>query len=391
MRRRLKLILLAAGIVALALVVSVFTLPPERAGGSSVRSTYNTGVLGCKAFYELLSQLDRRPAARLGHPSDLGKFRGLLIVVGPLKAPLSDEHARQIMNWVYEGNSLLYFVGVEERGRAPSMLDAQFVSRRELAGSWAWMELAERPAKLEGDHPAFRPAREVSCTATWRDRVTLRLQGTVLYSDYRWPAAIWRPWGRGQVVVCASSAPVQNGLISKDNNLEFLLCALRVLRPMGGRVIFDELHQGYGRPVTLAGMLSLEGMLAAAVQLAVCGMLYVWLEGRRMGPTLRPPRRRRTPQEYLQAAGLLYRQCCRPGELAAAYRAYALRVLSRRLGLEPQASAEQWAAALAQRTGRSQAEMHALLTRAALAGTTRLRPRQAVEIVQALDELLTSV
>jgi len=160
----------------------------------------------------------------------------------------------------------------------------------------------------------------------------VRLRGTGLYVTDRPPATVvsWMPQGWGNIVVCVSSAPVQNQYVGEAGNLEFLLCALRVLRPAGGRVIFDELHHGHVGGRGLLGLVSAEGVLAAVLQLAACGAVYVLVQGRRMGPPVRLPGAPAvSAAEHVRAAARLYREHCSPGEVAAAYAAFACRALAR--------------------------------------------------------------
>jgi hypothetical protein len=220
----------------------------------------------------------------------------------------------------------------------------------------------------------------------------LDLDGVPLYYGPSGTVAAWSMWGKGHVIVCSTGGPIQNRLVESANNVVFLLCALRVLRPQGGVVIFDEVHQGFGGRMGLGSLFSVPGVLAASVQLAICGVLYVLVQGRRMGPPVElPAGPRRTAGHYLDAAGLLYRERCAPGEVAAAYGAFVSRTLARRLGLESGAGAGELAPLLAARCSMSPAEIEGTLSAAARAQVDGLSAAQAAALVRKLDKLMRSV
>ena len=386
MRPRLKLLLLAAGVVVLAILVGALAGRGGRGYSSPLRSTYNTDASGCKAFYELLSSTDEIPPVRLRRLDALADMRGVLIIVGPLAKELGAADARLIEKWVRSGNGLLYFAGIEQADRAPSRLERRFTSRplppRSALGTYQEMSV------LRGGWRAFAPAQRVYYQAPSGRESAPALAGVELYVSRRGPTAVWHPMGGGQVIVCATSGPIQNGFISSSQNLEFLLCALNVLRPGGGRIIFDEYHQGFDRPVGLGELLSAKGLWASVCELAVCGLLYVWLQGRRMSPPRRlEARRRRSAQDYLDAAGSLYRQCCAPGEVADAYRGFAQRALSRRLGLAG-GGAGPLISRIAQRSDWRPGRIESVIGGA---GGSRLDAREATALVGELDELMNSV
>ncbi len=393
MPSRLKLIALILGIIALAVLVGLLTAPQERAVSSPSRSSYNADAAGCRGFYELLSETEKDGPLRLRRVGDLQKLRGVLIVVGRLRKPLDENDARELEQWVRSGNGLLYFVGVEETPLAPSALDRLLKVDQGSRVPAKTRTISQRLVELQGNFPAFRPARRLLQRTPADYAFCSAQEGVELYADWKGPAVLWRQWGEGQVIVCASSAPIQNSLIGDYSNLAFLLCALRVLRPAGGRIIFDEFHHGFVGSVSLASLFSVEGVLAAFIQLAICGLLYLWLQGRRMGPPVPiVAGRRRTAAEYLHAAGALYRQHCAPGEIAAAYGAFAVRTLCRGLGLTARGiEPEPLALLLARRSHGDAAKIGALLVRATSAARGQLSAREATELIRALDDLMSTV
>jgi len=192
------------------------------------------------------------------------------------------------------------------------------------------------------------------------------------------------------VISCLSSTPIQNRGIGEGHNLDFLLCAIKVLRPAGGRIVFDEFHHGYVRPKSLLSLLSLEGTLIAALQLGLCGLLYVVLQGRRMGPPVEPrAAQQATAHRYLEAAGQLYRQHCTPAEVVTAYGTFVARALRRPGKTRPAAVAPEARTAASLRDDAD--EVAALLEAVARRGGSRVGPAEATALVSKLGELARNV
>jgi len=391
MSSRAKLILLAAGVVLLAVLVSALTRGRGPGVSSTARSTYNTDARGCKAFFEVLEHVEEDGPVRLQRLYELEGMRGVLVVVGPLRKPMDRREARLIESWVRTGNGLLYFIGAEEHDRAFCALERD-LSSRYSEQDWEMVQYAsEETAVLRGVFPSFRAAGKLRYKAPLERVAPLRPAGVPIYYGPRGVFAAWSTLGKGQVMVCATSGPIQNRFVNRDQNQNFLLCTLKVLRPQGGRVIFDELHQGFAREAALADLFSLPGVIAAACQLLICGLLYVWMAGRRMGPPVDlPSGRRLSVGNYLDAAGLLYRERCAPREVVAAYGAFVVRTLARKFGLGRSADPTRLAPLLAQRTSMQREEIEAVLA-AAVETQGRLSASEAVVLIRKMDELLHRV
>ena len=384
-RSYLKLALLAGGIVALAAVAGILTAQQGGGAVSASRSSYNTGPAGVQGFYELVSRTEQAPPLRLRSLSDLPTLRGVLIVAGPLERPLTQEEAGRVLTWVHGGNGLLYFVGRENLSRAPCALEDLLAGPQEAsraAGSPVGLENVE-PAALSGSFPAFRVAATIFVDVPPREGWPKHLKGTALYRGPAGTDVAWTARGWGQIITCSTSTPIQNRHVASGHNLDFLLCALNVLRPAGGRIIFDELHHGHARPTSLLSLLSLEGVLVAMLQLGTCGLLYLLLQGRRMGPPVEErPTRQATVERYLEAAGQLYRRHCAPGEVVASYGAFVERELGRSSGARPPLAG--WGSV-------EQDRVASLLRAAALAADSDMSPAQAAALIGKLDELTRSI
>jgi hypothetical protein len=394
MQPRLKLFLLSLGVLLLAIVAAALSAHRSTGAVSPLTSSYSTDARGCRAVFEMLERTEAIKPVRLENMYDLQDMRGMLVVAGPLKEPLTEEEAALILQWVRAGNGLLYFVGAEQPHRTYCALERTFCSPGEPEPSPVASYMTYYTAVLRCVMPVFLPARMVIYKGPMERLVPLSLKGIPILHGPTGDLAAWHPWGQGNVIVCATAGPIQNHLVRHADNVEFLLCCIKALRPPGGAVIFDEFHQGFQREVHVSGLLSASGVLVASAQLALCGLIYIVAQGRRMGPPLplpAPGPPRRNTRHYLDAAGMLYMQHCRPGEVAAAYGEFVMRTLARRLGHEGKLDPSALAPLLARRLSADTAEIEALLADAARASQSEMSARQAAALVRKLDRLMQNV
>lgn len=117
-------------------------------------------------------------------------------------------------------------------------------------------------------------------------------------------------------------------------------------------------------PNPLAGFLDMvpPGARAAAVQLIVAFLAYAWWRGRRVGrPVTEPQAVQIEGSELVAAVGRLLERSRDPERAAAVLRADLRRTLSDRLGLPRDVSTEVLVRVAAERTGESEARIHAAL------------------------------
>jgi hypothetical protein len=217
------------------------------------------------------------------------------------------------------------------------------------------------------------PASPVSHLSDWRE-------GTgALLVDY--------PYGLGSIVIFSDPYMISNGGLRLADNL-FL--AVNVVAGAGGRVAFDEYHQGYG-----AGRNELLSYFAGTPilwmfgQVGVVALAIAWTRGRRFARPLPAPRAdRRSKLEFVASMA----------ELQLRARAYDLaienlygrtrRALARYGGVRVDAPVAELAARVAARSGRDAALLEALLRECeeSIAGEP-LSARRAVSLARALRAL----
>jgi Domain of unknown function (DUF4350) len=118
------------------------------------------------------------------------------------------------------------------------------------------------------------------------------------------PAVVEYKWGDGHVVWWASSTPLENGSLTRAQNLDLLLNSLGPRQ--GKRFYWDEsLHGEIRSTWSYAGGPALV-MLESGIPLLAIFVLFSF--SRRSGPVRElPPPVRATPIEFLEALGSLYK------------------------------------------------------------------------------------
>ena len=137
--------------------------------------------------------------------------------------------------------------------------------------------------------------------ATWQ--VGNPMQRTE-YSCAGQPAVVEYDYGKGHVVWWASATPLENGSLSRAQDLNLLLTSLG---PQAGhRFYWDESLHGDVR--SMWSYAAGPALNLLRIGLALMGLLIVFSFSRRSGPLRAPLREQRAaPMEYVEALGALYR------------------------------------------------------------------------------------
>ncbi|MDE3200859.1 MAG: DUF4350 domain-containing protein [Acidobacteriota bacterium] len=206
----------------------------------------------------------------------------------------------------------------------------------------------------------------------------------VQYSCDKQPAVVEYDWGKGHVVWWASSTPLENGSLARDQDLDLLLNSIG---PKAGHHIYwDESLHGDVRSVWsyAAG----PSLTLLSFGLPILGILIVLSFSRRSGPLRDEPATIRTaPVEFLEALGALYKSArASSTAVTVAYERFRRRML-RLCGLRNQAiSAADLSALLRRRFPRGDATLEAdLQTCEGAAYDDTLHPKAALKLIQALD------
>lgn len=363
-------ILVITGVAFLALIVLGFLLAPADVESQSP-TTYSAASGGAKAGFLLLQELgyhvDRweKPHSQLPAAPHT-----VLVLAEPRMVPDTKEKA-----------SIEKFMAGGGRVIATGLTGGMFLPVNASDDN-------PEPIGLSKEYDALTPsavtraAPKISLVphASWSKSTAIPLYGTkdAVY-------AVQMPHGQGEAIWLASATPFTNAGIQSSSNLEFVLAAIG--DPQQTHVLFDEYVHGYGdqnrrdeksHPLTMALLL----------QSAVVALAALLTFSRRSGP-LRPvpPPSRLAPLEFVETLGGLYQQAHAAAVAVDVYYQRFQYWITRRLGLNKNATPEEIARAARDRWNVNDDAFHGTLLAAAAARYQPDLPQnQALEIVQKLHD-----
>lgn len=359
--------------IALSLAVLIgFLLPNADENENPLPSTFLNGQHGAHAAYETLLNsgysVERweRPLSELAAAADENT---VVIFAQPFSRDTEDVKA---VKQILERGGRVLATGISGAlllpGAAPTMpLNFSFAACRlqpegldPLASSGSiWMAPG---ASWQLGNPAYR----------------------VQYSCDKQPAVVEYDWGKGHIVWWASSTPLENGSLARDQDLDLLLNSIGP--GAGHRIYWDESLHGDVRSVWsyAAG----PSLTLLSFGLPILGILIVLSFSRRSGPLREEPATIRTaPVEFLEALGSLYKNArASSTAVTVAYERFRRRML-RLCGLRNQPiSAADLAAMLRRRFPKADAALEADLHACESAAyDDALHPKAGLKLIQALD------
>ncbi|MGE0103905.1 MAG: DUF4350 domain-containing protein [Blastocatellales bacterium] len=395
MRRYLGItvtILLAIGALAgLSAVGNVEMDRPEEGELNPVRSSYNPGPTGTRAFYQLLEE-SGVPVARWRQPYAMLKTEArneMLVIVGPFPqgATLPENEVSELQRWVEAGGSALIvsrhpyaqfgdpFIhsampSENPQWNAPTdlLIDSQsdiYIQQpteltrglRGLAISHLASRLTFRPpeepeepeeestAKPEASPtPSPEPAEEQVKAFLYAPVIHIGDSGGAILADFK--------YGEGRLVMLSDPFVLANRGIGRGANLNLALNLIESLskNEKGARrkIWFDEYHHGFqsvGNP--LVAYFRGTPMALVLIQGLVLCLLVAWSSGRRFArPLPLTAVDRNSPLEFVDSMANLQRMA-RARELALENIYNRARAqICRKLGVSSRASTREMAARL---------------------------------------------
>lgn len=314
MRRALKPVAIAIGLLALA-ALAVNQLTPGRSGPTS--SSYATASDGLAAYADLLS-LGGHPVTRLRESPAHANLdpRSTVVLLDPEIVVQADVAA--LRRFVSSGGRLI------AGGREPG----------------AWL------SELLADEPTWSPRGDTQNAPLLPVPETAGVSSVQSAGDGSWSSAqatlpVLGPaddslasvtnLGAGRIVLLADSSPIQNRLLAFSDNAAFgLALAGAARRP----VAFEEAIHGYGQSSGLSALPT--RWKWALIGLALAALAFVAARIRRLGPPEpeaaggQPPRR-----EHVEALAASLGRTHTPGAAAAQVQQHARALAIRRAGLPP--------------------------------------------------------
>ncbi|MGB6973442.1 MAG: DUF4350 domain-containing protein [Terracidiphilus sp.] len=357
---------------ALALAVLIGVLMPNGDDDSPVPSTYLNGKHGARAAYETLLR-SGYPIERWERPlSELAATAGpgtVVIVAEPFQADVDDLKAMRKM--VVHGARVL------ATGQMGGDLVPEGRATRPDAFHFAACALEPNGLDALADSGQAWMMQE----STWRvGNPAYRVQ----YTCGDEPAVVEYDYGKGHVVWWASATPLENGSLTRAQNLDLLLNSLG---PRAGHHFYwdESLHGDVRSNWSYAAGPALTLLRAG---LLVVGLLIVLSFSRRSGPVreLDAPSRA-APTEFVDALGSLYQNAKAAGTAVGVALERFRRQSLRMCGMRPAAvGAAELAAALRRRFPGLDAGLEKdLLACEEAAASEGMEPKQALKLVQALS------
>jgi hypothetical protein len=359
-----------AAVLVLAFVTAFFARN-QNTDDNPVPSSYLTGRHGARAAFDLLKasgydvQRWEQPLSDLASRADA---QTVVIFADPILMTAADLKA--VRDIVARGGRVLV-TGWSGGRLAPdgnAQPPQQFQAECKLTpqGLDALADSGEVWMVPEAAWGADRP----------RDRVQYNCAGA--------PAVVEYTSAKGKVVWWASATPLENGFISRADNLSLFLNSLGARD--GHHFYWDESLHGETHSVWFyargPALILLEAGLIAI------GVLIVFSFSRRRGPVRDLPRPvRATPVEFLEALGSLYAEAgASATAVELAYERFR-RSMADLCGLKgAKMSAEELGHALRRRFPQAAAELEGDLADCeAAVGDDKLQPKKALALVQALS------
>ena len=366
-----KLLLWCVGI-ALVLAIAAGVLTPSGEDESGLPSSYLSGQHGALAAYETLLQ-SGYPLERWERPlSELAETAGpetVILFAEPMSREISDIRA---IRKILERGGRVVATGYQGGFLLPHGVPT-------VPGEFTYAACKLEPNGLD----ALASSGEVWMVprADWQegnpaDRVQYTCAGE--------PAVVEYDWGKGRVVWWAGSTPLENGSLSRAQNLDLLLNSLG---PRAGHKFYwDESLHGEIRPVWSFAWGP--AMTLLCWSLPALAVLAIFSFSRRSGPVRELPLpARTTPIEFIDALGSLYRGAgASSTAVAIAWERFRRRALALCGMRAPKIEAAELAAVLRRRFPGVGESLEADLAACEEAAKDEaLGPREALRLVQLLS------
>ena len=284
---------LPAAVVVVGAALAIL-ITPAAAPNNSDPSSYATGRAGTWAFYHLEASLGAVPTRLTGDGFAAAlRAAGTLVEAAPTvsftKAQVGD-----LVRFVRGGGTLLYAVGT-------TAVDAPILAAFGLTDRGSYPARDWREQLPLAGHAPLQVEMGRSVGLGYARATALPLLGPVAA-----PVAVVEQLGRGRAVVLGSEAPLSNYGLRQSQDALFAVLASGTTA--GRRVVFDEIHHGYGLGDGTTALLLGTPLGLAAILVAVVVLLFLASRGRRLGRALPPPElvSVRTTEEQLDALAHLY-------------------------------------------------------------------------------------
>ncbi|MBI3988985.1 MAG: DUF4350 domain-containing protein [candidate division NC10 bacterium] len=298
-RPRTDWVIFSMVIILLFIVSFLFGREGGRHELFPVRSTYHPTPGGVKAAYLFLRELGFQVERWRKPFQDLPREGRLLFTVAPLY-PLNQDEVDRLLTWVEGGGVVVY---VEDR---PTSL----LKRLDVAvASWEGQEeaLPAIPSVYTLGIEVLSPRGQHRFVAQPGMAVHVGQGRSGLVLSFR--------RGEGKVILIADPELLSNRGIGQADNGR-LLVNIAGAHGSGGRIFFDEYHQGYFEEEGLMSYLGRTTFPLVALQGFLIALVFIFSKGTRLGrPIPLAEEERRSSLEYVDSMARIY-QAAKAGGLA---------------------------------------------------------------------------
>ncbi|MBV9609231.1 MAG: DUF4350 domain-containing protein [Acidobacteria bacterium] len=367
-----KLIVIFGAIVLALIMVAAF-ITPQQDEDIAYPSTYSPLSGGAKAAYLLLAENGYNVERWEEPPRDLPTGEDALLIIAEPRWTFGTDEKNAIQNFVARGGRVLA-TGSSGAALLPDG-NAHFF---------------ENPP----DYPRTKCAPRIPSRFTRGGEFVARSLAywdsknpshMVHYTAGGKPVVVSYPFGKGEVIWWTGPTPLTNAGLKESGSVELLLNSISTdVKPR--RILWDEYFHGEREGLLATIKDTPIGWVAAQAGLILVAVIVTF--SRRSGPVVPLVEESRlSPLEFVETLGGLYRRAgATQVALEVSYKRFC-HLLTRRLGIHPESSAAEIAAAVEQRLGYKNPEFAPTLVRAeALVKNYDLKEAEAVPLAQALND-----
>jgi hypothetical protein len=366
-------ILVIAAVFFAVLVAGTVLFTSTESSKEAIPSSYSFDSSGAKAAFLLLQETGRHPERWERSLVEMAPGKNKTLILAEPSQMANERERAALHKFIREGGRL---IAIGQSAALMLPITSPIASSIEEHIWEKYSALA--PSSITREAPQITMASG----ASWISRSSV----LPLYGDGRQSVVITYPYGEGMVIWWAAATPLTNAGLKEPGNLEFFLACLGEKN----HIYWDEYFHGYGhsRINTLAGRLA----LVILAQLVLLCAVVLWTFARRSGP-VRPSASevRLTPLEFVETLGGLYERAhASTVAVDICYQRF-LYWLTKRLGMSPTASIEEFQQAVADRWNFYDEKFVPTLKECASARYHNLPAKRALQLVRSLHSYTTKL
>jgi hypothetical protein len=379
MKNRKDILIIAGLFVALILFIALGPGRQPEPANPARATTHSSAPEGALALYNWARAMGYDGRRLEYRDFELENRDAALVILNPVE-PINRVRSRAVLDWVAAGGTLIL---ADDGGQLFGPPNALLEDLRFDTAVYSTTQDIQQAAPAQ---PALdQPPVGQALLRTGRVLVPRRDDYVKLMGPPDAIVVAGVKLGAGYAYVSTAAYPFTNEGLREPENAALVLNMLRRV-PAGGRVQFDEYHQGYFTPPSTTGILLGNPWGWGAAYAATVFALYLVLSGRRFGRPvpLKEEVARRSSAEYVESMADLFQRGGKRGYILRHYYDSLKRRLARKDGINPGLNDAEFVRELARARAVDERELLALLARLR---ADRLSEADLVRAVADADEL----